>query len=131
MTHTGFGKMSCVKYLEKRFTLGERGYESDFDDISYLYQKGLDWEYEKEWRLIVPLESCKKSNDSVFVWAFKPEALRQIVIGFRAPSDLRNELIAIQTRCPWVSIGYARPSAITCQMVIEPTPPSSTLMKAT
>lgn len=123
----GLGRMTKVTYSEKRFRLGVTGSRHDFSDFSYLFQKSMDWSYESEWRLVLPLDPRNQSSESIYAWEFPPEALCEIVIGFRTPPDLKEELSALRSRFPWTKIRFARPSAINYQMVLEANPTPATI----
>jgi hypothetical protein len=55
------------------------------DGDALLVTKGTKWSYEKEWRMLVPLRDATRSlkigGDTVYLFAFPPEALRGIILG--------------------------------------------------
>jgi hypothetical protein len=61
------------------------------DGDALLITKGTEWSYEKEWRMLVPLQDATRSltigGDTVHLFAFPPDALRGIILGAHASHD--------------------------------------------
>ena len=124
---SGLDALTKVIYTDQRFQLGSNGIAADVNDVNYLFQKGRDWRYEAEWRRIFPLESATSSSADVYVYQFPPEALSEVIIGYRTSDKLGSDLVALQSSLPWVKIRYARPSATNYQMILEATKPAATI----
>jgi hypothetical protein len=68
---------------------------ADSNAIDFFYFKSTEWEYEHEWRLIVPLADCSKRIDRtppdhpVCLFHVPPECIRSIIVGCRMP-DLQK-----------------------------------------
>ena len=92
--------MKEVKYSSTRFDFGVEDY-SNTEDINnmvldLLSSKGLDWAYEKEWRLIYDIKQNKESiiwrdNYNNPVVKLDLDSIKNIYIGRRAKeSDFRT-----------------------------------------
>lgn len=72
--------------------------ESEYDDLDLLYFKSTDWEYEQEWRLILPLDHCSRRIDRqpgypVCLFNVPPECVRSILLGCRMPPSSKEQLM--------------------------------------
>lgn len=90
------------------------------DDMDFLYRKSLEWDYEKEWRLVLPLIAGKRVSQLPDIWVreFGAQSLREIVIGCKAGDNLKNEIAKVKAKMPWVRIRHASPSAIRHAMIL-------------
>jgi hypothetical protein len=80
-----------VKYTASR----PEAYLLDITGQDYLYTKGLEWEYEKEWRIIrnfndaVTNAGPDNNGKDVLLFAIPPDCVRGVVAGYRAtPASL-------------------------------------------
>jgi hypothetical protein len=87
---------------------------SDLTGIEMFLVKSTDWAYEKEWRIMRPLEDSETVIESqplpVHLFRYPGEALQEIVLGARMPLATRNEvleLIAAQSAFQHVAIKEA------------------------
>jgi len=112
------GTLTKVIYSDRRHRIGHTLDDADFGDVSYLFIKSLDWTYEAEWRLILPLTFGRKVG-SVVVYDFPPEAIREVIIGYRASPELRQKITALKEKHPLIQVKQARPSSVTFQMILE------------
>jgi hypothetical protein len=70
------------------------------DAIEFFYNKSLAWEYEREWRLILPLADCSKRLDNppaspICLFHVPPECVRMIIVGCRMPEAEKYKLTAV------------------------------------
>lgn len=70
---------------------------NESDAIDFFYLKSKEWEYEKEWRLIIPLIDCAKrvnrrTGFPVCLFKVPPECIRSIIIGCRMSERAKYEL---------------------------------------
>ena len=68
--------------------------------VQTLLCKSLDWSYEKEWRMFLPLNDPSRSAQHVvdnrfFLFEFPPDALTAVVFGARASDETKAEVSAI------------------------------------
>lgn len=72
-------------------------YVYDMSDIDYLLTKGLEWEYEAEWRMFLPLDMAdskiKIGNDTICLYKYPPEAIKSIIFGCRMSEEKKSEII--------------------------------------
>jgi hypothetical protein len=65
---------------------------ANIDGDALLVTKGTKWSYEREWRMLVPLRDATRSvkfgGDTVYLFAFPPEALKDIILGAHATATL-------------------------------------------
>lgn len=68
------------------------------DGREILYTKNLDWEYEKEWRMVMPLEKADEvidaGNFQIHLFEYPPKALRQVIFGCRIPEDFKEQVLS-------------------------------------
>lgn len=79
-------------------------YLVDTDENDALYTKGVEWEHEKEWRIIRNFNDAvvkvgpDQYGKDVLLFAIPPECIRSIVIGYRAKSDSIEKIRGIVSR---------------------------------
>jgi hypothetical protein len=61
-----------------------------FDEV--ILTKGIEWAYEREWRLNRPLSEATARQNECYYWAIDPKAITAIILGPRTPSDLENRI---------------------------------------
>jgi tetratricopeptide (TPR) repeat protein len=103
-----------VSYAHERPAVGWTAYERA------LLAKSLEWEYEQEWRMIVPLgESVLRKaarildagGDQVHLFELPPQCIRGLVLGCRMTSAARSEITDLVTsdeRYAHVLVRHAR-----------------------
>lgn len=64
----------------------------DFKGLTF-FEKHISWKYEKEWRMLLPLELAHNViNQNIFLFNFPPSALVGIIFGFRSNQELKNDI---------------------------------------
>lgn len=58
-------------------------------------------------------------SENIHVQSFGIQNLREIVIGFRSPDNLRKEIRDLQLAHPSIRVRHARPSSIQNSMILE------------
>lgn len=90
-----FRHIKKVSYAEQRPTFSL----SDNDDFSPFITKGLDWEYEAEWRMMLPLAEATSVIDSgatdVHLFAYPRAAIKTVILGCRMSDPKRSELLSL------------------------------------
>lgn len=84
-------------FLRKvRYDDGPAGSLSSIDGDALLVTKGTQWEYEQEWRMLVPLRDATKSltidEDRIHLFEYPSDALTAVIVGAQANSDLELSL---------------------------------------
>lgn len=69
---------------------------ADVEDFSSFMTKGVDWEYEAEWRMIMPLEAASKINKAgkqvVHLYEFPADAMTSVILGCRMNAEKKEEI---------------------------------------
>jgi len=84
-----FRHLRRVTYLSER----PPKYLVDTNGNDALYTKGLEWEHEKEWRIIRNFNDAASKagpdqyGKDVLLFAIPPDCIQSVVIGYRAQSD--------------------------------------------
>lgn len=69
-----------------------------------LYTKNPEWEYEQEWRMVIPLQDADEilqtEDGPVHLFAFPIEALQEIVFGYKTSDEVRAGLLACSDQEP-------------------------------
>jgi Protein of unknown function (DUF2971) len=78
---------------------------NDSDATDYFYLKSNDWEYEQEWRFVVPLVECSQQIDRppalpICLFQLPSDCIRAVSIGVRMPETQKLELAAELRRNP-------------------------------
>jgi Protein of unknown function (DUF2971) len=73
---------------------------SNSDAADFFYFKSLEWQYEDEWRLIVPLADCSERIEStngypICLFQVPAECMRLIILGCRMPEEWKYKLVEI------------------------------------
>jgi hypothetical protein len=89
-----------VTYSSKRPSLTL----SEVEDGSAFLTKGVEWEYEAEWRMIVPLADASQvigtGPEAVHLFGFPAEAVTSVIFGCRMLEAKRAEIHALLASLP-------------------------------
>lgn len=109
------GTIKDVVYGSQRPEMTGAGMNDNLDDLSYLYHKGSDWEYEDECRYILPLSLCDEACTGVFVRKFPLELIKTVIFGYRISPDVEE---SIRETLVESTVEYLRtePSSVTYDM---------------
>ena len=82
-----------VSYTETRPTI----FLSDSTAVEFFYFKSKEWEYEQEWRLIIPLKDCSHRSTNgtglpICLFAVPPSCITAVAVGVRMPESQKFEL---------------------------------------
>lgn len=95
-----YGRLRVVSYSNERPTTVVT--EMSFD---LLLTKGLDWKYENEWRMLMPLKYADvktdkpdKSNHPVYLFKIPPKAVTKIILGCAADSKLVAHALTLKSK---------------------------------
>jgi len=64
------------------------------DGTAILYTKSAEWAYEREWRIIRPLQDGTEVSSGIFCFEVPPSAIRTVIFGYRSTPALENEVRA-------------------------------------
>ena len=93
-----------------------------------LLTKGLDWEYEQEWRMILPLEDPQNFPHTVsgrlHLFPLPSTAITAVILGARAGDATARDVRAVLSGSDFthVELRQARTSDTNYAVVIEPVP---------
>lgn len=69
------------------------------DGREILYTKNVEWEYENEWRMVVPLENADQvinANDAdIHLFEYPPDGLQEVILGCRVSDAYRGEILTV------------------------------------
>lgn len=100
-----FRHLRRVAYLSER----PPKYLVDTNGNDALYTKGLEWEHEREWRIIRNFNDAASKigpdqyGQDVLLFAIPPDSIQSVVIGYRAKPDLVEKIQGIVCRNPALS----------------------------
>lgn len=82
-----------VSYTGSRPTV----FLNDSTAVEFFYFKSKEWEYEQEWRLIVPLNDCSdrisnRTGLPICLLAVPPTCIAAVAVGVRMPQLIKLEL---------------------------------------
>jgi Protein of unknown function (DUF2971) len=104
-----FYHMRRVVYSENR------GHVTSIDALTaetMFLEKQSQWAYEREWRMIVPLDSHQPIDSSVVVPVhlldFPPAAVRSVVVGYRSSDQFAAEVESIVSQLPYSGVHIKR-----------------------
>lgn len=93
----GTGRPLEVIYSSTRPTLSM----DEIKDLSIFTTKGRVWDYEKEWRMIMPLDRANKiigtGQSAVHLFSFPKSSVHSIIIGSRTQKEIKSEVIRTVT----------------------------------
>ena len=96
----GFAKPERVEYrLERpRMTIEKTSEEAALQEIFFV--KGLDWEYEKEWRYLKNLTDAQKkivvtNGHDVHLFRLPPKCIKGVVLGCYSSEELKNKIVEL------------------------------------
>lgn len=100
-----------IKYSTERPSLILSNVES-FD--SFL-TKSMDWEYEKEWKMLLPLDNCTEKKTTphgdIHLFAFPRTAITNIILGAKASSATRDRIReTLETQPEYTHVGVKHAS---------------------
>lgn len=98
---------------------GEVAFDMPAHCYEIAYRKHLDWSYEKEWRVHVPLRK-EQAGDGYSLFDEKPQAFGAIYLGCRMPpEDVEAISAAAQTHLPNAAIFQGRRSHSAFELEFE------------
>lgn len=63
------------------------------------FTKGEEWGYEKEWRMLMPLNRAETTIETpgsiAYLFQFSPQAIRSIIFGCRIKRDTQDEILKV------------------------------------
>lgn len=68
---------------------------AEADETDIFLKKGIDWKYEEEWRMIMPLDNSNKvmgTDPKVYLFDIPPKAIKAIILGCRVSESLANSI---------------------------------------
>lgn len=84
--HEDFGKLHEVKYTKRRLVFDVSA-DNTSNAIDMLCTKPIEWAYEKEWRLVRPLNSCNarvlRPPFDICLYQLPPDAVDAVFVGDR------------------------------------------------
>jgi hypothetical protein len=107
---------------------------SDSDAIHFFYFKSTEWEYEREWRLIVPLIDCSERKEPtlpslpVCLFRVPPECVLSVIVGCRMPEQEKFDLVKVVRSNPafrHVTFEQAEPDKQVFELLRRPIPPDA------
>lgn len=114
-----FRHLRKVSYVDR----SELRYLADLQGQDIFYSKLADWKYEREWRIIRPLQDSSAVLGDVYLFDLPADSIKGIVTGLHANSESTAELKTILDRNPnlrHVRIGHAVRSRVTNSIEIDP-----------
>ncbi len=88
-----FRHLRKVSYEQERPTV-RFGEDDDFSRI--LLTKSIEWAYEDEWRMILPMQMAEEvfihQGEKVHLFPFPPDAVVEIILGARIPDNTRKRV---------------------------------------
>lgn len=97
-----FFRLRKVNYIGNRLSF--ESFEQMIDDENELFTSKLDsWEYEKEWRILIPLFERTPEIDAtepIHLFAYPRSAVRAVILGHKSSSKLRDDVCAIVDKEP-------------------------------
>jgi hypothetical protein len=85
--------------------------------LDYLFKKSIEWSYEREWRIVRPLqdgEILPDTNPPVVLFQFPIDSVRRVVFGGRMSREDKDRIasaIEAQTGAGSVELAVARPDS--------------------
>lgn len=70
--------------------------------VDMLYTKCAEWNYEREWRIIGPLNDGVEVEPGIFCFDVPPDAVRSIILGLRTTRDSEQKIRAAVAANPHV-----------------------------
>jgi hypothetical protein len=84
------------------------------------FRKGLDWQYEQEWRMVCPLLDCDRVERTVFVKQFPSECVVAVMLGCRMRENKRVELMTLARALPNAKLFRTYPNVHDYRMEVVP-----------
>lgn len=122
MTHSYFKKLNRpvrVRYARHRPMLTPKTTAAD-SLIQELTTKRLDWRYEREWRILSTLGTCRTAGPRLFVKPLDLGAVQAIFLGVAAPPSLRRSILSIAKRLPRIWVFQAQLDSASYSLVFDP-----------
>lgn len=94
-----YGRLRAVTYSSERPSVAATKLS-----FNLLLTKGLDWEYEDEWRMLMPLQYADKKEASddlgypVCLFKIPPRAITKVIVGCAADPELLARAVSIRDR---------------------------------
>jgi len=111
-------KLQKIKYLDEQA-------DELFDDLQAAFSsKGVDWVYEREWRMTCAMKQIDKTvdlgGDKIHLRAFPPDAVASVILGAKASDDTVNRVRdVLRRKYPHAKLQKTTPQPMTSTFVLE------------
>jgi DUF2971 family protein len=72
---------------------------TDYNAVEALFVKSAEWEYEQEWRMVLPLsesiQTIETPSPPIHLFALPPAALSGVILGCRMSAARRDEILSM------------------------------------
>ena len=92
LTEDDIGVLKDVKYQIERHKLTRSEKGAALGDLEMFFVKSTDWGYEKEVRMIFPMEACSEVAPGLFVREYPTSALKEVVFGCRCGEETKSKI---------------------------------------
>lgn len=83
-----FGYLRQVKYAERPSVA-----LTNLESLDVFFVKGMDWEREKEWRMLRPLKDHTEILDeSIYLFSFPPECITGVILGSQMLPQIKQDI---------------------------------------
>ena len=86
-----FGYLRQVRYRDVRPSASL----IDLDGTEMFLVKSKEWSYEREWRVLRPLEDAqmitKQSGEDIHLFELPPDSIKTVILGARASKELADQ----------------------------------------
>jgi Protein of unknown function (DUF2971) len=115
-----FGFLRRVKYSHSR----PRVTLADTTSAEWFETKSVEWEYEKEWRMLRVLHDAESRIEAahypICLFSFPEDAVTEVIIGLRSSPELRNRLTDLSKSFPKTRLLQAQEHLSQYALVISP-----------
>jgi hypothetical protein len=101
--HKKLNEQDELRHLRKVLYKTEKPNKSFFNFMGkdYFFTKHKDWSYEKEWRILLPLNQATKIvGKNIRLFSYPANALEAVILGPRTPHDIILKIIEIIGKNP-------------------------------
>jgi hypothetical protein len=96
------GEAKPVVYASTRASM--HGHEPPEEAIGFFFVKSVDWQYEREWRIVDLLDHCRDLGNGIFVRDIDPACVAAVALGMATSRSLETRIRAALRGHPTIPI---------------------------
>jgi len=110
-----YGSLVQMNYSTRRPRIDSQNFDGVLHALSF---KSKEWKYEREWRIVTPLDACEKSCE-LFLKPINPGSISELTLGVDADDGLIDRAIEWQRSHQHVKLRRSRLDSLKYELYLD------------